>query len=387
VWEQSGVGDTEIWANRYVPGSGWGTAQAIQLATNSRDAQHPRVAIDAAGNAMAVWQQSDGKQESIWANRYVAGTGWQGAELIEGDDLSRASQPEVSMSANGNAVAVWVNSRDKNGDIAANHFSAGSWGVVQQVAFITSADFAGIRAPQVALNARGIAVAVWVQPDGKRTRIAANVFAPGTGWGTTPELIDANTESADSPQIALDESSNAVAVWLAGNGLRSDIMANRFTPGSRWGTAELIEGEDGGFATQPQLAMTASGDAVAVWRHTSLFVGGTSSIRANRFTASAGWGVDELIETDDAGAAASPQVAINASGQAVAVWHQNNSIRNNIVSNRFNGTSWGAAELIETLNAGDAVFAQVGMDANGNAVAVWTQSDGAENSIMANVFK
>jgi hypothetical protein len=30
----------------------------------------PQVAIDANGNALAVWYQSDGATYSVWANRY-----------------------------------------------------------------------------------------------------------------------------------------------------------------------------------------------------------------------------------------------------------------------------------------------------------------------------
>jgi hypothetical protein len=48
------------------PGPHWRTAQLIE----TDDAGSPQVAADAAGNALAVWQQSDGTRISIWANRY-----------------------------------------------------------------------------------------------------------------------------------------------------------------------------------------------------------------------------------------------------------------------------------------------------------------------------
>ncbi|TPW09101.1 MAG: hypothetical protein FD130_2655, partial [Halothiobacillaceae bacterium] len=53
------------------------------------------------------------------------------------------------------------------------------------------------------------------------------------------------------------------------------------------------------------------------------------------YTAGAGWGVAGLIETDNAGSASSPQVAIDANGNALAVWHQSDGTRYNIWANRY----------------------------------------------------
>ena len=47
---------------------------------------------------------------------------------------------------------------------------------------------------------------------------------------------------------------------------------------------------------------------------------------------------------------------------------------------------WGDPVLIEISNAGSASDPQVAADPNGNAVAVWTQSDGTRFNIWANRF-
>jgi hypothetical protein len=49
--------------------------------------------------------------------------------------------------------------------------------------------------------------------------------------------------------------------------------------------------------------------------------------------------------------------------------------------------SWGTAELIETDNAGDAYNPQIAFDASGNAIAVWNQTDGTRYNIWANYFE
>ena len=99
------------------------------------------------------------------------------------------------------------------------------------------------------------------------------------------------------------------------------------------------------------------------------------------------WGTAELIETDNVGFAVGPQIAFDSSGNATAVWFQNDGTRSNIWANRFNGTSWGTAELIETNNAGAAKHPQIAFDSSGNAIAVWYQSDGTQDNIWANHFE
>jgi hypothetical protein len=116
VWGQSGG----TWASRYATGTGWGNARRIET-DNAGDASSAQVAMDSAGNAFAVWQQSDGTRTSIWANRYTPGSGWGNARRIEthADD---ASLPQVAADAAGNALAVWQQSDGTRISIWANRY-------------------------------------------------------------------------------------------------------------------------------------------------------------------------------------------------------------------------------------------------------------------------
>ena len=68
VWMQHDGTRDNIWANRYVPGTGWGTAGAIE--TGSGNARNPAVALSGAGDAVVVWEQTDGTRYNIWAASY-----------------------------------------------------------------------------------------------------------------------------------------------------------------------------------------------------------------------------------------------------------------------------------------------------------------------------
>jgi hypothetical protein len=71
-------------------------------------ADTPEVAMDPQGDAVVVWAQPDGSETGIWSNRYTSEIGWGTAERIDARDLGSAEGPQVAIDANGDAVAVWV---------------------------------------------------------------------------------------------------------------------------------------------------------------------------------------------------------------------------------------------------------------------------------------
>ncbi len=381
VWYQTDGARNNIWSNRYVAGVGWGTAQLIE-ADNAGHASAPQIAIDPSGNAVAVWYQWDGARNSIWSNRYVAGSGWGTAQLIETDNAGSAYSPQIALDPSGNAVVVWSQSDGTRNNIWANHFVVGiGWGTAQLI----ESDNAGhAYDSQVAFDPSGNAVAVWSQSDGTRNNIWSNRYVAGSGWGTAQLIESDDAGHAYDPRIAVDPSGNAVAVWYQYDGTRNNIWSNRYVAGSGWGTAQLIETDNAGNASSPQIAVAPSGNAVVVWSQSD---GTRSNIWSNRYVAGSGWGSAELIESNDIGSAASPQIAIDASGGGLTVWRQYNGLRLDVWSNRYvAGSGWGTPQLVETDNAGSAATTspQIVVDGSGNGIAVWAQSDGTRDNIHAN---
>ena len=358
----------------------WGTAELIET-DNSESSSRPQIALDVSGNAVTVWQQSDGTRHNIWANHYTAGTGWGTAVLIETDDVGTTLWPQVASDHNGNAVAVWLQSDGTRHNIWANHYTLGiGWGTA--VLIETDTGFAG--AADVAVDANGNAVAVWRQSDGTRHNIWGNRYTAGTGWGTAVLIETDDVGTTRWPQVVSDSNGNAVAVWEQHDGTRYNIWANHYTAGTGWGTAVLIESDDTGSSQRPQVAFDSNGNAVAVWQRHN---GTRNNISANHYTAGTGWGTAVLIESDDAGNAEWPQVAFDSNGNAVSVWEQHDGTRQNIWANHYTtGIGWGTAVLIETDNVGNAFQPDVAVDASGNAVAVWNQLDDTSASAMANRY-
>ncbi|MCK4711196.1 MAG: hypothetical protein KAU21_21475 [Gammaproteobacteria bacterium] len=185
-------------------------------------ARDPQVAIDAIGNIMVVWFQNDGTRYNIWARYYDVNSGWGAAELIETDNTGSAEYPQVTFDGNGNAIAVWDQNNGSWDDVWANRFVAGTgWGTAELI----ETEDQNAYIPQVAVDDNGNAIAVWVQEGGTQN-IMVNRYVVGMGWGAA-ELIENDTGSAYAPQVAIDASGNAISVWDHNEGLRN-IWANRF---------------------------------------------------------------------------------------------------------------------------------------------------------------
>jgi len=387
VWQQFDGARLDIWANRYVGGSGWGNAMLIET-NDAWSAESPQIAVDVNGNAIAVWGQSDdGIGNNIYSNRYVASTdSWGTAALIETNNPS-GSLPQVGVDASGNAIAVWMQNDFPNNNIWVNRYMANtdSWGASAQK---VSANIGSANNPQVAVDPSGNAIVVWRQWDGTHDNIYANRYVVGTNsWGTAELIETLDTGSAKGiPDVAVDASGNSIAVWWQSDGTRTNIYANRYVASTNsWGVAALILSDTVGNAQGPQIDVSANGNAIVVWQQLD---GARLNSWANRYIVGSGWGTAVLIEVEDAWAEA-PQVGVDPSGNAVAVWMQNDGTRPSSWANRYIAStdSWGTAELLETDNTGNAALLQISVDVSGNAIAVWRQHDGGIQSIWANRFE
>ena len=380
VWSQRGDTRSAIWSNRYAPIGDWGEAERIEFASGG-DALGPQVALDPNGDGLAVWTQSDVARLNIWSNRFTPGAGWGTAQRIETENAGPAGQAQVALDANGNGLAVWSQSDGTRFDIWSNRFVPDDgWDTAERIELTNSGSAAK---PQVALDASGSGLAVWEQSDGARSDIWSNRYTPSGGWGTA-ERIEVEDGDAFDPQVALGASGNGLAVCEQSDGVRSDIWSSRYTPTGGWGTAERIEATDGD-ASNPQVALDASGNGLSVWEQLD---GARSDIWSNRYMPTGGWGTAERIEADDVGPAIRPQVGLDLGGNGLAVWSQFDGTRTNTWSNRYTPSDgWGAAERIEADNAGGVSGPQVGLDPSGNGLAVWEQSDGVRSDIWSNRFE
>jgi hypothetical protein len=135
-----------------------------------------------------------------------------------------------------------------------------------------------------------------------------------------------------SPQIAIDAAGNGLAVWQQLDGWHYRIGSNRYTAGAEWGTATLIENSISFNSVEPQVAFDATGNALAVWHQydTTQY-----SIWWSRYTAAGGWTKAAQLHLAGTGEAVLRQIAIDPNGNALAVWVQGEELTLDVWSGRF----------------------------------------------------
>lgn len=225
IWSQGdGTANSSVFANYYTESTAsWGTATEIDL-NDTADATKPAIGVDGSGNVMAVWQQSDGTAESIYYNLYTkSSSSWGGATLLDSTN-NPASVPKVVMNTSGNAVAVWRQSDGTYQSIYSSTYT-GTWSAQ---ALLESANFTAYE-PSLAMNGDGDAVATWRQGDGSDSNIYAAVYT-ASAWGTAAAIDSVTTDASDSvPQVAINNTGNAVVLWRQNDSTTESMYANQYT--------------------------------------------------------------------------------------------------------------------------------------------------------------
>src|ERR1051325_6115370 len=86
---------------------------APDLSAAGQNASSPQVAIDPAGDAVAVWTRFNGTNTIIQSASRPAGGAWS-APLDLSAAGQNASSPQIAVDPAGNAVAVWTRSNGTN---------------------------------------------------------------------------------------------------------------------------------------------------------------------------------------------------------------------------------------------------------------------------------
>lgn len=382
VWSQITGSGPGIWASHYNSETdSWDSPTQIAMGGG----QFPQLVVSSSGDAVVVWYQTESNSHDIWSVHYTAVTkSWSTAELIQSDFTNYAQNPKVAIDANGNAVAVWYQSGTNGIHIWTNRYNSATknWNTAEML----NPDQSGNSSdPDIAIDGSGNAIAVWTRSDGIGNNVWSSQYSGSTNtWGAA-EMIQTNTpEYAGMPKVAYDPFGDAVVVWFQANGILKNVWSNRFNATSKsWGIAELIQTQNTNDALDTQIAVDAFGNTIAVW---SQYDGEVYKIWSCRYSVTEKkWGNASLIESSNLGNAFAAQVKFDFSGNAIVVWSQ----YYNVWSNRYSAStaSWGTASVINNVNSGAVYLPQIAIDTHGKAVAIWSQYDNGYFSIYSNSYR
>lgn len=328
----------------------------VQISVSGQSAGGAEVAVTPAGNAIAVWSRSDGFNGRIQGAQFTLATeSWTAPITLSAAGVT-ATSPAICSDPNGNAIAVW---RETGGALRSARYNAATqvWS-----APILIATGIATSAPEVSCDPNGNAVAVWTSFIMGSLIAQASYFDVGLMTWSAPTLISLGGASATDPQVSVDSTGDAVAVWR-----RSGVIqSSTFDGGTLTWSAPITISSGGSTVADPQVGTDAAGSAIAVWERSAPSV----DIRAARFTKGGGWAAPVSIVAP-AIVNRNPILAVNDSLQAIAVWEGFDGANVTIQASSFDptGNTWSAVQDVDpgmvTLDT------DVAIDNNGNGVAVF----------------
>ncbi len=349
---------------------GW---QVPQTAGQGKD---PQISTDSGGNTAAIWVSKGDLFDSLddIQTSLFSGGVWQASEKIadtpNAADIDKAIL-SIGSIGNGETIAVWRDSPEFGSKIYQN----GSWIDV----LVTSSSGLGRWFTRMAASESGLAFSVWEEVSGSSGKSWLSEYNNvGSGWGMPLELQPdasdpdfAEAIQADDPLIDLNPSGNGMVIWRQSF---TDVTLNRIyyryydAASSSWNNASFVVDTD--WATVPhQLLMYDNGDAVMVGvdkRGAGLVLVWFYD-RAN----------DQWTISSDAGSSnvsASPQAAIDGNNNLFVTWSTQDTF--DIYVNHFDDqtASWEATPtLLSVADGYSDIYPQIAADASGNAIVVWSQ--------------
>jgi hypothetical protein len=363
----------------------------VNLSSATDTTTGPQVGVDARGDAIAVWAQtSPSSAYTVVASQRGGKRGVWSREVPLSASGVQSLYPAIAVDARGDAVAVWTASLDGHDVAQAAYKPAGKqWEKTQTLS-------QGASEPSVALDAAGDATAVWVggssADPGQDAIYASTRPASAHDWRKPTKI--AGGSQLELPQVALDAKGDAAVVWqgfLSGgvaNGATFAVDASTrpasrktWAAGARIGT-EQSQGESPGEQPAPHVALDSNGDAIAVWQGPGSSgppnIIGIPTPRIQSATkphSKARW--RSPVNVSAAGVAGQfPQLAVDPAGATVAVWQAAEGGHARVIS-AVGSAATGKWRDVTALSPADAngVEPAVSIDARGDATAIWALFD------------
>jgi len=367
---------------------------ATQISTATGFAVTPKAAVDASGNAIVVWMQSDNQLTNVWVNRYTAGSGWDVPKKLT-NSASPASgpsgTPSISIDGAGNAVIMWSQSDasiSSHFDVYTSQYSvaSNSWSAPAMLSTGINCAYGY----KVVANVAGQVALIYNQyqrTDGIGGNGDASDIWVATGTTTGGFTVRTKVSSSSNllygqASLAIDPAGDILAAWIQNNNSGYfDVWVSRLPSGGSWETPKTIADNVVGECYFPEVAMDGNGNAFATWEQQSA-ADGTQYVAASHYNAAGGAWDTPVEVNENMGNTYGQNIAVDPSGNATLVWYQIESAAVTVRSAQYlQPSGWGASTLISTMGAGYdgySVFPEPCVDVNssGKSIIIWgTGSD------------
>jgi hypothetical protein len=294
VWATHGV-----WASRWsASDEAWSDPVLLDGAVSARA---PVLAVDAAGNALVVWQRDNG----MWAAHHTAVGGWQDPVQI---DAGFAGDPLLGMDDEGHALVAWR--PELQAELWVADFDASSgWSEAKRLGWENGDR---VFTPKLAVDRKGEGLLSW----GQAGRIWTSKFERGVGWQEPVAISTSAVRSGALPQLALDGAGDAYVAWRD-HRPEGDLIWANVRRGGEWQGATMLASDAQDELQAPVLAAHA-GRAVLGWPTSDGLV-------ASRYSNGA-WGEPVALALEMSEIFDQPRAA-HLDGGFVIVWRSDQSFR------------------------------------------------------------
>jgi PKD domain len=368
-------------ASRPVGAPAWGSP--LTISSGAVEGTLPQVGLDAAGDGFAAWLSKSGAEYSILVSTRAGLSGaWTKPVLLEtlGMSVIEDAQPRLAVDAKGDAIVVWEHVKGPEAFVESSSRPAGAtgWGPSQ----VAAEDAEPLHNPEVGLDSAGDATVVW-EAKGASVRITAAARPAAGSWGAGAPLSELGS-NANVPRLAVAADGDAIAIWER-FGEEEGNMAEIIEASTRAGAAAAfshaakvtkIQPTRGEVAGQ-HVALDEHGDAVVTWSETNTTNQDLIEASAGKIATDA-WRAPVVLSSPGGNVEEEPQVTVSPAGEAVVVWERTDGA-DNIVEAASGIATAGVWQLAVPLSAKgeDADEQQLALDAQGDVMAVWRRFDGS----------
>jgi hypothetical protein len=209
VWKQTDPSIMRVYKNEYRSGS-WNSPSAISPGGTSACSflVGPLVDMDDNGNAIIIWHQSDGVNVHVYRSEYRLST-WSTSPEAISNPGSDVSVPNLAMDNLGNAIIIWQQSDGANYLIYRTEYRSGIWSTTP---IVTSVYWVDAYGPDIAMDNNGNALITWNALDSGKNRVFRSEYRGGS-WNLAPSAISSAATDASAIQVAMDDNSSAIIAW------------------------------------------------------------------------------------------------------------------------------------------------------------------------------
>jgi hypothetical protein len=322
------------------------------------------------------------------ASAALAAPAWNPTTAVSPGGVT-SDRPAVAVDAHGNAVALWLVSSAHNEVVYSDHPAGGSW----TAPVVLSDPAQEAASPVVALDANGDAFAAWSQTSsGAQYQIHASYRPAGGSWQATPDLFGSPTVISFMPTLAVNARGDEVLGWesYTDGTLQYSGMWGDYRPaGGSWTTATLLSP---GTATttkpsvlQPAAAIDAYGNAAVVWSFRDYNAAAVHAVVQVKYYNStvALWHTYPSTLSTATHESLGAKVAMFGNGHYTVIWAENDLAGHGQVIGR-DGTDTTLTALFNVSPVGTTVKdPSLAFYPNGDAVAAWSFGDGTGAKVQS----